>query len=486
MFRWMNSSITKQFLAIVFAITPALYAVASDPTIVGKCARSDALIETAPLDQSISLRIDSELKLLALAGTSQTRVSLPVARRVASEIQTLPNSQLRGLLNDSLSKIYVRLSRDEALDWLTSLPSREKEHTAWDYKAQVYSDAVKVSQDDPDFQKELVAVGLRTGAYQISQVAPLLQRYRRQAPLDATILFRQVIAAFPKATPTDGDIRFLLQITHIMQDSSRDDSIAAAKVMLDALNNPDLQASAQGVPAILLRIQGARDLNASLRNQVEAMAALLHMQDTSVGGRSFAPQAVSLQNSQSISDPSSVNLPSKVQSAEFKSATKALNAPISDDDMLRLANSIHDRGEREQFVLLVVRKVQGKPASITHMAPEILSAISQSDDPNISLSIPRIIFYAAARANDPSTAQLALQSFARGAATTCAEPLKDGEAAFHRAYDCMNEYEWVATDIAKSSIKGSLQIPDSSLLQRLKIHDTLSCDASVHTDDPAK
>jgi hypothetical protein len=428
-------------------------------------------------DQHSLLRIDSELRLLTLNGDKQPNAALPLARSVASEIRGIPNSQLRGLFNGRLARIYVTLNKTEAVEWLTGLPSKAKEHTYNDYKAEAYSAAVAV-QDSPRSQMELVDRGLETGAFQISELPGMLQRLQKQTPIDAIALFRQAAVAFPANAPTEQDVRFLLHLTHMMVGLSPDDAETAVKLMIAALDNPTLQLTPQKDLPKFLTAQLLKDREASLSDQVESLAVALHAGSETESSQSPVRQRLSRTSVQTVQLPTAAN--DGQPSAEFQSATIGLHSAVADDDILRLAKSIEDRGERARFFLLVVRKLQHDPASLARLASVIFDTTDGSDDLGLSLTVPRMVLHSALTANDQSAAQLALASFGHGAENECKDSrVEEGDAEYAKGTGCINEYNLMATEIARSPFGSTLQISDPSLVERIELVDPRNCGPST-------
>src|SRR5450759_1164788 len=101
----------KLTLALILVGALSQYAAASsDAGVSKKCIAAEHSLGALPRDQLNVLRIDSELRLLMLKGTKQPNLSIVKARSIVGEIQSLPNIQLRGLLDSRLAPIYVRLS----------------------------------------------------------------------------------------------------------------------------------------------------------------------------------------------------------------------------------------------------------------------------------------------------------------------------------------------------------------------------------------
>jgi hypothetical protein len=482
----------KLFLVLLVMLSQRAFALA-DPEPAKKCAVAESELSAPPLDQLGLLRIDSELKLLALGGLKQPEAALKMTRSVAVEIQGIRDSHLRSLLNNRLVHSYLILNRGEASEWLAGLPSKEKEHSYDDYKGRIYSEAVAAIRDLPQVQVQLIGNGLRTGAFQIAQLPGMLQALRTQDTGDAVALYSQAISAFPSDAPSEQDVRFLLQLTRIMIDTSKENAKAAVKLMNDALKNPTLQTPPQPAQPLAPPNQAVQKMaNASLRVQVARLATSLGISDrdsTDMGNGPVTPPSASSKpgsNAAAAQGPPSAANPHR--SAEFENASKGLTDSVSDDEIVRLATAIKDRDEQAQFYLLVLRKLQAKPASIAHLGKEILATFDGSDDPTQSLAAPRTVFHAALLVNDPLMAQFAMNSFAHGANVTCGEALGDkGDAAFAKGSACLGGYDQLATEIAKSPVRAALQVTDPSLIQRLRLYDEQTCDPqTTRAYNPAK
>jgi hypothetical protein len=454
---------------------------------VKTCPVAQPMLEKSPLDRPGLLRIDSELKLLALHSSEQPDYALKMVRLLAGEIRYIPDSHLRSLFDVRLARAYMAVSRTEATEWLASLPSKEKEHSYDDYKGQAYSEAVAAALDLPQVQVQLISAGFKTGAFQIPEFAVLLPRMRVQDPGDATALFSQALAAFPVDSPSDQDVGFLLQLTRLMVDLSRENARIAVKLMMDALKNPALQKLPQpAVPRAQVREALA---DSALHKQVAKLAEILDVSDddsTNIRSKSPAPPTTLPRpgNSPPTSGTSTtISADGLHRSVEFVNATKGLAVSPSDEDILRLATSITNRADRAQFYVLVLRRLQAKPVSITHLAKDILGSFDGSDDPALSLTAPRIVFHAAVAVNDPPMAQFAIISFAQGAAVTCKAALTDQAAAFEKGSACLAGYDQLATEIAKSPLRAALQVADPSLIQRLRLYDEQTCDPPTTRDD---
>jgi hypothetical protein len=408
------------------------------------------------------LRIDSELTLLALNSAKQPAAGLALARSLVTEIQGIPNRQLRSVLSGRLARVYITLNRSEAEDWLAGLPSREKEHMYDDYKARVYSAAAAAFDKSPKLQMEFVGRGLASGAFQISEVLTLLQT---QGPSDGAALFHQAVAAFPTQSPTDQDVRYFIQLTRTMAVTSREDASKAVGLMLAALEDPNLQWPPEKERPKLIPARILRDRNTSLRTQVDGLAAMLGVKDNDAGGAIRTLSQMSLEVSQLPGGGTDDH-----SSAELQSAIRALQSTSSSSEIMRLGNTISDKGERAQFYSLVVQKFLGRAASIDQLAEPILDAVDGSDTPELALSVPQTVFQAALLVRDTGTAEWAARSLEQGAARLCKDSMIDeGDTGYARGSACIAEYQRAAVELAKSPIRQTLHISDPSLLQRLQI-----------------
>jgi hypothetical protein len=444
-------------------------ATSSDDGALKNCVAVRHSLRTFPLDQLNMLRIDSELRLLALHATKVDNVGASMARSVATEIQSLPNSQLRGSFNSRLAPSYIRLNGGEAVEWLASLPSKKKkEQTYNDYKAEAYSQAIGASQGMPAFQMELVRQGLGSGAFEISQLPVLLQKQDRST---AIALYRLAIAAFPLDWPSDRDVWTLFRLTQIAVSSSVEDARTGVSIMLAAFGSPNYQTNSQRTLPEFLSAQ-MDDQHSPLKSQVERMAMLLHVTDE-IGDSTPVPLFHVMSPSAS---PTAVNAANR--SMEFQSANMMLTDFTSDEDILRMASSIKSRGDRAQFFLTVLQDRQDKPGSIIRLAQSILDSAEGNDDPQISLAIPAAVLHAAVLMNDSSAGQLALASFARGAFNACSDTHLEEDGGFVHASVCIREYNQIVKDIASSRLRKNLQATDPSFLQRLELDDVESCGPS--------
>jgi hypothetical protein len=456
----------KRILFLILIVILPQYAVAAnDNAVATGCATPVRDSATQPMDEYTILRIDSELRLLESSNAIEPKQGLQTARSIAAEIQRLPNRRLRSLLDGQLAPTYMKLNQMEAAQWLGGIPSRAQEGSYYDNKALAYSAAIGTLQDSSDLKMELVSSGLAGGAFQIAQLA---------------------IAAFPVNAPSDLDIRFLLRLTQIIMATSNDDAAKGITLMIAALHSSRLQSAPLPVMPMLHPIQATEDQNANLKVEVKRLAMKLNVDDEDDGQRQAPPRRAG--NSGGMgAQIASYDGKDAVRSAAFQSAVKSLGGNVSDEDVLQLASSIDDRAERTQFFVLVLRKMQGKPGSVAHLAGAVLSGTEGSDDPQLSLAVPRTVLQAALLANDQAAAQLAMASFSRGATATCKDSrIDDDNAGFVRGSACIAEYRQMAAEIAKSPMRGSLQMSDPSLIERLNSGDTKSCRASTHPGKPAR
>jgi hypothetical protein len=477
----------KRILFLILIVILPQYAVAAnDNAVATGCATPVRDSATQPMDEYTILRIDSELRLLESSNAIEPKQGLQTARSIAAEIQRLPNRRLRSLLDGQLAPTYMKLNQMEAAQWLGGIPSRAQEGSYYDNKALAYSAAIGTLQDSSDLKMELVSSGLAGGAFQIAQLPVLLQMLQTEDSGRAAVLFRQAIAAFPVNAPSDLDIRFLLRLTQIIMATSNDDAAKGITLMIAALHSSRLQSAPLPVMPMLHPIQATEDQNANLKVEVKRLAMKLNVDDEDDGQRQAPPRRAG--NSGGMgAQIASYDGKDAVRSAAFQSAVKSLGGNVSDEDVLQLASSIDDRAERTQFFVLVLRKMQGKPGSVAHLAGAVLSGTEGSDDPQLSLAVPRTVLQAALLANDQAAAQLAMASFSRGATATCKDSrIDDDNAGFVRGSACIAEYRQMAAEIAKSPMRGSLQMSDPSLIERLNSGDTKSCRASTHPGKPAR
>jgi hypothetical protein len=334
--------------------------------------------------------------------------------------------------------------------------------TGPDYVAQAYDQLYLFFEKDPAQARRMITKGLGAGAFRMASASQQLEEWKSKDGQAATVLFAEILGAFPVQSPSSADVLYLLQQTKQALGLSRPLVIQGIDKALSAATSESLRLPAD--------YDKDKDPSVTREGLLREISALLRSIDPELL-RQYQDRRKELD----LPPPQAAKEPPKEEKKNDDDAPDLSGFTYS--EALARARKLDNLLARTGALIDISRREELTAQQRTSVASEALSAAGKLPLSGDRLVATAMISRDFARRNDLANAAFAAQLLSETFAKVCECPAatcKHGDEDF----DCLQNVEDFAEYLEEFKIQAEAMSLDNISLQArllvLKLHALLT------------